>query len=87
MTEHPEIPKGYYCYRRAGCIVVNQDQTQGKFQIVRNMCPHWGRNPAYHRQENGYCTLLDLRDWEHGTLLWDQVKECRFNMEDDEEDE
>ena len=87
MIEHPEIPKGYYCYRREGRISIDLNKTHGTFQEVRNLCPHWGSDPTQHSQENGYCRLLNLRDWEHGTLLWDQVKECNFNIEDDDEGE
>lgn len=41
-------------------------------------CPFWGRRSDMPRQQSGFCTLLDLKDWEGDgiPLLWDQVKEC-----------
>ena len=82
---NPEIPKGDYCYGREGRIIPNENG--GTFQIVRAICPHWGRDPGHHHQENGYCKLLGLRDWDHGTLLWDSIKECRINENYDDEEE
>ena len=64
------IPPGPYCYRYA--------RGRGK-------CPWWSLNEDKPYQENGYCAYLEAGDWEHGGLLWDQVKECGIN-EDEEND-
>lgn len=67
------IPKGDFCY-----TYVNRKQVN---------CPYWGLNPEKHIQENGYCTYLQMVDWSDDKgfpLLWDQIKECGINL--DEED-
>lgn len=63
------IPKGMYCYSSEG------------------RCPHWRHLPEYHEQESGYCTYLKKGDAdEDGTfILWDQVKECGLNYDDEYE--
>lgn len=65
------IPIGIYCYDEGG------------------ICPYWHIVKHLPNQMNGYCHLLKAGDWmeleEGGTyLLWDQVKECGQNL--DEED-
>lgn len=69
MTHHPEVPHGPYCYDERGC------------------CPHWSRRDDKPDQESGYCALMEAGDWMPiplGTmLLWDQVKECGINLEDE----
>ena len=47
----------------------------------RGTCPYWGKDPAHHDQENGFCTLLVENDWgpNGDALLWDQVKLCSNN--------
>lgn len=65
------IPDGLYCYSR---------DEQGN-QIN---CPHWGKNPDKPVQQDGFCTLLDVADWDDSDvfpLLWDQVKhpDCPSN--------
>ena len=67
------IPPGPYC------SVVAADGT-------RQTCPYWAIDPARPRQMNGYCAYLDAADWDaHAGVghLWDKVKECALN-EDDE---
>ena len=51
------------------------------------LCKFWNKDETKPHQESGYCTLMNLKDWEHGTLLWDQVKECGLNdsLEDEED--
>lgn len=68
------IPKGIYCYDKNG------------------LCPYWHLIQHLPNQLNGYCHLMKCGDWmeleEGGTsLLWDQVKECGYNREEDSEDE
>lgn len=69
------IPRGIYCYSR---------DVNGK--MVN--CPYWGRDKSHEEQESGFCTFLDIRDWDDSAgipLLWDRVKECNINrgIEDD----
>ena len=61
------IPEGPYCYTRVNGNRVN--------------CPYWGRDLSRDEQESGFCTFLDIRDWDgHGVpLLWDGIKECGIN--------
>lgn len=92
--QHPEIPKGHYCYsinsieygpkddKSAALAKIFGDEDRGLPILHTTKCPHWGKDPTKPDQENGYCTLLGINDWDGGTLLWDQVKECDFNLED-----
>lgn len=52
------------------------------------LCPYWSSRADKHHQENGYCSFLEVGDWEVKgcSLLWDQVKECGVNCSWDEED-
>lgn len=61
------IPRGPYCYDENG------------------VCPFWCREPTKQPQEDGYCSYLGKGDWqlEGFSLLWDQVKECDVNDDDD----
>jgi len=63
------IPKGSYCY-----TIKSVDYRAGV--IKTKVCPFWGRDDIHDPQDNGFCTLTGLKDWEDGTLLWDQCKEC-----------
>jgi hypothetical protein len=65
-----KIPKGIYCHG------ATRD----------DVCPYWSINLSKPTQENGYCSFLERGDWEDSSglsLLWDQVKECGINDEDD----
>lgn len=66
MTEKDtsQIPNGLYCY----------EYVDGK-QVS---CPYWSKDPEEEEQCNGYCSYLELGDWEIDglSLLWDQCKEC-----------
>jgi ribA/ribD-fused uncharacterized protein len=67
------IPKGIYCYDNEG------------------ICPYWSKHPDHAEQEDGYCAFLECGDWEEEknpsvSLLWDQVKECRYNECTEEEE-
>ena len=61
------IPKGDYCYDENG------------------ICPYWDIKLDKPEQENGYCKYLNRGDWEvdYLSLLWDQVKECGVNENDE----
>ncbi len=64
---HTIVPMGPYCYDENG------------------VCPYWHCNLEQDPQHNGYCELLDLADWDcgHLSLLWDQVKECDINLNEE----
>lgn len=49
-------------------------------------CPFWDRFSHMPEQENGYCHLLSMGDWESPgvSLLWDQCKECEINTDEDD---
>lgn len=66
------IPEGPYCYSRDNGKQVN--------------CPYWSCDPTKPEQENGYCSFLEIGDWEippgEGiSHLWDQVKLCDENLD------
>jgi hypothetical protein len=78
MSER-DIPAGLYCYTPRS---VDSD---GKMLVVN--CLYWGRDDSKPYQSSGYCAFLKIADWTHGTLLWDQVKECNVNMPKGDTDE
>lgn len=94
MDTHPEIPIGFYCYTierveygpktpiTKALSEVFGEEDKGEIRIVTKTCPHWGCDPTKPKDMNGFCRLLHVNDWEHGTLLWDQVKSCKFNEGD-----
>lgn len=96
--EHPEVPPGYYCYVTNSIEYGEKTEVSAKFAelcgqedkgfpiLHTTPCPHWGRDTSRPDQENGFCKLLGINDWTEGTLLWDQVKACNFNI-DQEPDE
>ena len=46
------------------------------------ICPYWSRRNGKPYQEDGYCSYMEMGDWEADhffSLLWDQVKECDIN--------
>ena len=61
------IPEGMYCYSRRH---KNEER-----------CPYWSMDETHEYQDNGYCSYMEMGDWEseYLTLLWDQVKECGIN--------
>ncbi len=64
-----KIPKGLYCYDENGT------------------CPYWSLSKKGGIQNNGYCAYLKVGDWESDgwiSLLWDSVKECGLNTNDDD---
>lgn len=75
--DHPEIPIGPYCYVITGI----ETDVYGPHPVIRK-CPHW----KFLGGKRARCNLLDICDDDDGTfgLLWDQVKECNFNMGDED---
>lgn len=72
-----DIPMGDYCYE-----AIFVDNKTGNIKI--EICPYWYKDQNYPYQANGYCSYLNIGDWEdegHG-LLWDMVKECGVNNEE-----
>ncbi len=66
------IPLGPYCHGARGSGVV---------------CPYWDRDLSAPEQLDGYCHFLkagDRPDRDDSTfLLWDQVKECGINLDEE----
>jgi len=100
MIDHPEIPKGYYCYTSVTTGHEPSDAVHNKLleifgepasstMPIRRCtpCPYWGMDASRERQNNGFCTFLNTRDWDDssGGLLWDQVKDCGINVDDEED--
>ena len=82
-VEHPEIPRGDYCYSRPETEAAANlaDADYGGFHPGTIPCPHWGFDPNRPFHANGFCRLLNINDWtSRNTILWDQVKECGINM-------
>jgi|APGre2960657404_1045060.scaffolds.fasta_scaffold44349_2 hypothetical protein len=76
MKDESLIPSGVYCYTYIDGKQVN--------------CPYWGRDPSRPQQESGFCTFLNLRDWDDIPgipLLWDSIKECGINNGHEEFDD
>lgn len=65
-----KIPKGPYCYDENG------------------LCPWWSKRDDKDHQVSGYCKYLNEGDWETKGVshLWDQVKECDFNLDEENDD-
>ena len=76
MSEQSDIPTGPYCY--------HIKEIKGE-KIETHTCPFWELREDKHEQENGYCHYLKFGDWESEgiSLLWDMVKECGINMENE----
>jgi len=54
---------------------------------LNGVCPHWGKDHTKPEQDNGFCTLLGVKDWDDEMgMLWDQLKICGINdnLEEDE---
>jgi len=81
MKDKSKIPPGHYCYKRLQPYPNSNHLTRLNIEV----CPYWSCDRNKPPQENGYCAYLEAGDWEHGGLLWDQVKECGIN-EDEEND-
>ena len=72
-----EIPKGDYCY-----TILSTSSNEIKIKL----CPYWSVDYTKPDQEYGCCALLNIKDWEDDTLLWDQVKECNINVGDEDQE-
>ena len=81
------IPHGLYCY-----TYLTVDDECGDATIKK--CPYWdfytekkfGKiAPEFNGEEDllGYCHYLKDGDWGGTFLLWDQVKECCVNLEEE----
>lgn len=78
-----KIPKGPYCYHGSAA--------PGDTNFC--VCPFWSlktiSSGEYKGETYGYCSLLKIGDFaensgdETSLCLFDQVKECSFNREDD----
>lgn len=68
------IPHGPYCYS------LGPATKNGGFPTF-NVCPFWNRDDD---NEIVYCSYLGKKDGDDGvTLLFDQVKECMVNDNED----
>lgn len=77
MKDISKIPNGGYCYKT---IHVNPET--GKMRLKK--CPYWASRPEHGAQNSGYCGYLEKGDWESElSFLWDMVKECDVNLDDD----
>lgn len=64
-------------------MIINTKIPTGQYCYDENgVCPFWSKHPEHGYQNDGHCSLKQLSDWEDNTLLWDQVKECGFNIEE-----
>jgi hypothetical protein len=81
VKDTEEIPEGMYCYT---IIEAPNQNNNGEFKTKN--CPYWSINENEQEQNNGYCKLLEIGDWQEDGmgLLWDQVKLCgiKDNIED-----
>lgn len=79
-----DIPEGHYCYK---IIDIRDNKT-----LKTETCQFWHSYPEHGEQNSGYCSYLDLADWESEeagsmTFLWDKVKECGINVDTEGNDE
>lgn len=70
------IPQGSYCY---------EPLRVENGRMVVKPCPYWSSQPERGEQQYGHCAFLGYGDWEVDgvSLLWDQVKECGQNMDEE----
>jgi len=73
-------------------LVEDRDYTKipiGPYCYNNKICPYWYRAEDGVDQAYGYCSYLHKGDWmKDGTmLLWDQVKECGVNDDNEDSDE
>ena len=66
------IPVGDYCYTPLGF-------KDGKYKV--KMCPYWEYGEDADGCSYGYCHYLKEKDY---ILLWDQVKICNINIDDED---
>jgi len=75
------IPHGFYCYTHSGPPSLGDKGATIPIQC----CPYWKQLPGHPSQMNGWCEYMKTGDMVDGgtDLLWDQVKECGINCDDD----
>lgn len=91
------IPKGHYCYGIVGNTMIKRDADGNAYAdpngfIETKRCPYWSINPRWPKQSNGYCSYGEVGDWQENRagwwgMLWDQLKSCDVNRDDDDEEE
>lgn len=88
MTENAKekdeslIPCGMYCYETSTNDAMFDEHG---FKNAVKVCPYWSIDPDKPKQMNGYCSYIELGDWDLPAgfaLIWDQVKACGINEED-----
>lgn len=74
------IPHSDYCY-----TVLEPPTKKNNYKMKIKPCPFYDKNPTKPEQQNGYCHFLKAGDWEEdgAFLLWDMVKECGINLENE----
>lgn len=78
------IPKGPYCYEPIQAPGVRGYWFRGPIPI--RLCPYWSKDESKPSQMNGSCSYLGINDWDDSpgvSLLWDQIKECGINDDDE----
>ena len=68
-----EIPKGHYCY------FGSRSPGDKKYKP----CKYWGIDKSKPSQDCGFCTLTNSKDWLDDDHLWDQLKSCGINEDND----
>ncbi|MDQ2712806.1 MAG: hypothetical protein M3Y24_11370 [Acidobacteriota bacterium] len=68
--EHPDIPPGPYCYTTVG-------RTECGVGIEIESCPYWGMDCTRDHQNNGFCKLTGMNDWEDGSYIWESSEVLR----------
>ena len=80
------IPEGSYCHGKVVSIPDSR-QPMGVRLETPEMCPYWTSRTDRPKQEDGYCKFLEKGDGDDKIfLLWDQVKACGINEDDDLDD-
>lgn len=78
------IPAGMYCY-----TPLEAPSPANDYRYRVQPCPYWSVDAKAELEHGvqlaGYCGYLQRGDWMAGhlSLLWDQVKECGINAEEE----
>lgn len=80
------IPYGEYCYEHDSSLPQRFTEDGLPYQKLR-YCKHWGFSENEHEQNYGYCSKLDIADWDDDGygLLWDHCKCCGENLTKEED--
>ena len=75
-----QIPCGEYCY---ALLEIGKNDSGVPFMRTKK-CPFWANDT--NEPQNAYCAVLGEDDdsCEGLSLIWDQVKECGYNIDEDE---